>query len=348
MIVAQRPDGPVAGPRGTLRRAARPLAAVAALATAGWAWERAAERRDERALPPRGRFVTVDGRRVHVLIEGADRPGPTVVLEGGIGGATVASWGWVQPRIAAFAPVVAYDRAGLGWSDPGPLPRDALQLARELRATLAAVGLAPPYVIAGHSFGGMVARLFTHLYPREVAGLALVDASLPLSRPPRPGSVAFWMRRAPRLLGAAPFLARFGVARAVMLLLPTTQRQLPAVERAEQRAFFSRPAHLAGTLAELRAWEPLSDPEVAAIDGLGSRPVYVLTAGLSARSRLAWERRQRALAALSTDGVQETVPGAGHARLLHDPRQAASVAEGVRAVVEAVRSGQTLRETIER
>lgn len=110
-------------------------------------------------------------QRLHVVVQGS---GPSVVLESGFGG-TAQAWERVQPEVAKFARVVAYDRAGLGQSEPGPLPRTAARIALELRTALRAANIAPPYVLAAHSAGGAYARVFAHLYPREVAGLVLID-----------------------------------------------------------------------------------------------------------------------------------------------------------------------------
>jgi pimeloyl-ACP methyl ester carboxylesterase len=84
-------------------------------------------------------------------------------------------WGLVQPRVSRFARVCSYDRAGLAWSQPGPIPRTMLQDASELHALLRAAGVKPPYVLVGHSVGGLIARVYAGRYPREVAAMVLVD-----------------------------------------------------------------------------------------------------------------------------------------------------------------------------
>ncbi len=320
------------------------LAVLAALAAGGTAWESAAERHDRRALPPRGGFVEVGGRRIHLLALGRSRPGPTVILEAGIGGATLASWGRVEPAVAAFAPVVAYDRGGLGWSDPGPEPRDAVRLTQELHAALRAAGIGPPYVLVGHSYGGLLARMFAHRHPDEVAGLVLVESSYPVD-PATRSRLRSWRRAVARLLPALPTLARVGLVRAALPLLPTNIRALPPLERAEQSAFYARPSHWRGVLAEFDAWETLTDPEVAALGGLDDRPLFVLTAGSGARWP-GWLRLQERNAALSSDSVHEVVPGADHAGLIEDARWAPRVVEAIGAVVESARSGRPLRSLV--
>lgn len=123
-------------------------------------------------------FQRVDGgghlMRMWITGEGS----PAVVFEsGGSGanGAPLEMWERVQPAVAGFARTVSYDRAGSGRSAPGPLPRDARQVARELHTALAHAGVPPPYILVGHSFGGPLIRVFADLYPGEIAGLVLVD-----------------------------------------------------------------------------------------------------------------------------------------------------------------------------
>src|SRR5437868_5072790 len=108
--------------------------------------ERLLENRDRREHPLRGVLVDAGGFRLRMIASGAGMPGPTVLLETGIGGATAATWAWEQRGVETFAPVVSYDRAGLGDSEPGPMPRDGRRLVEELHRALASAGLQPPYV----------------------------------------------------------------------------------------------------------------------------------------------------------------------------------------------------------
>jgi pimeloyl-ACP methyl ester carboxylesterase len=118
--------------------------------------------------------VDVGGHGLQLLIGG--QGSPAVIFEGGFG-AGIGSWATVQKDVAAFAQTVSYDRAGLGQSDPGPKPRSAKQIATELHAALEKVGVKPPYVMVGHSFGGIYVRVFADMYPKEVAGIVLIDPS---------------------------------------------------------------------------------------------------------------------------------------------------------------------------
>ena len=154
------------------------LAAFLGLAGAAVAAEAMLERRDRRRLPPPGQLVDVGGHRLHVVVMGEEQAGPTVVLDAGMVSFS-SNWAWVQPEVARVARVVACDRAGLGWSDRGPRPRDAGQSARELHEALARLGITGPYVLAGHSYGGLTVRAFAAIYPGDVAGVVLVDGSHP-------------------------------------------------------------------------------------------------------------------------------------------------------------------------
>jgi pimeloyl-ACP methyl ester carboxylesterase len=130
---------------------------------------------EQTMLSPPGRMVDVGGFRLHLLCTGTGRPDrPTVVLAAGAGDFAV-DWGLVQPAIAESTRVCSYDRAGFGWSDAGPEPRTLRQEAAELEWLLTRGGEHPPYLLVGHSIGGLVVRLFQEEHPVEVTGMVLVD-----------------------------------------------------------------------------------------------------------------------------------------------------------------------------
>jgi pimeloyl-ACP methyl ester carboxylesterase len=118
--------------------------------------------------------VDVGGHGLQLLVGG--QGSPAVIFEGGFG-AGIASWSTVQKDVAAFTQTVSYDRAGLGQSDLGPKPRSAKQIATELHVALQKSGVKPPYVMVGHSFGGIYVRVFADMYPKEVVGMVLIDPS---------------------------------------------------------------------------------------------------------------------------------------------------------------------------
>jgi len=127
-------------------------------------------------IPAPGRLVDLGGWRVHLHCTGTRAAGqPVVVLEAGAGGFSV-DWSLVQPEVARFARVCSYDRAGLGWSELGPRPRTQRQVVWELHALLGKASERPPYLLVGHSWGGILARAFTFTYPSEVVGLVLEES----------------------------------------------------------------------------------------------------------------------------------------------------------------------------
>ncbi|HXF29061.1 MAG TPA: alpha/beta hydrolase, partial [Chlamydiales bacterium] len=134
---------------------------------------------DEQRFPPIGRLVDVGGYRLHINVTGKNdllADGTTVVLDAGMG-CNCLDWALVQPEIARMARVVSYDRAGYGWSDDSPLPRTSENIAYELHTLLQNAGMKPPYILVGHSFGGLNTRVFEQLYPDEVKAVVLVDAA---------------------------------------------------------------------------------------------------------------------------------------------------------------------------
>jgi pimeloyl-ACP methyl ester carboxylesterase len=164
------------------------LGLVVALGGFGAFAQAVAAHQDRQAFPPPGRLVDVGGHRLHLQVMGEQHTGPTVVLEAGLDSFST-NWHWVQSDLASSVRVVAYDRAGLGWSEPGPPPRDARQSATELHVALQRAGIGGPYLLAGHSYGGLVARVFARSVPGR-------------DRRPRPGG-----RLAPGPVGAYPGLA---------------------------------------------------------------------------------------------------------------------------------------------
>ena len=130
----------------------------------------------QRIYPPPGELVDVGGHSLHINCVGEGSP--TVILESGLGAGSV-DWANIQPEVANTTRVCAYDRAGSGWSEPGPGPGDPQQIAGELHTLLGNAGIDGPYVLVGHSFGGLYVRMYDDLYPNEVEGMVLVDSSHP-------------------------------------------------------------------------------------------------------------------------------------------------------------------------
>ena len=126
--------------------------------------------------PPPGRLVSIGAHRLHIRCDG-DRA-PTVIFDAALGGSSL-SWSLVQPAIARLTRACTYDRTGFGWSDAGPLPRTASRIADELRDLLRVTAVPPPYVLVGHSYGGLVMRSYAARHPNDVAGFVLIEPAIP-------------------------------------------------------------------------------------------------------------------------------------------------------------------------
>lgn len=152
------------------------VAVILLLPISGLTFQSISYSRDLEQFPPPGRLIDVGGYRLHLYCTGASVNGsPTVILESGVGASSLM-WSLVQPGIAAYTRVCSYDRAGYGWSESGTMPRTADRLMDELYELLTVAGEQPPYVLVGHSFGGILNRVFASKHPADVAGIILVDA----------------------------------------------------------------------------------------------------------------------------------------------------------------------------
>jgi pimeloyl-ACP methyl ester carboxylesterase len=300
------------------------LIALCALGAVGQAW---ATRRDQRRFPPPGLLVDVGGHRLHLDVRGSG-DGPTIVLEAGMGSFS-ANWYWVQNELATSMRVVAYDRAGLGWSERGTEPRDAGTIAVELHTALHAAGIDGPYVLAGHSFGGLPVRAFAAQYPAETVGLVLVDAS-------HPDQWLRWpVRHADRLLTAAQrvsaVLARVGLLR---LVDPSRaiSAGLPDRQVGELRARSALPGTSAVEAEQMAAWSTSRAELTSDLDAL---PLVVLGVSEQPRGGDILTALQAELPSLSSNSIRCVVPGATHESLVASREHALLVAAAIRAVVAA-------------
>lgn len=310
-----------------VRPAARTALAVAAAGIACAAYQRIGDAADRRRHPPPGRLVDVGGRRMHILAEGDGSP--AVVIVPALG-SNVLEWVRVLRAASTETTVCAYDRAGLGWSDPprGPVTFDAM--ADDLHALLKAAGIAPPYIVAGHSLGGIIARRFQARYPADVAALLLIDSSHE-DQARRLGDGAWYgikraARRQARILGARRLAASLGLADGLdaASLARETVREYAAAAKAVSLSTRQRRAVVREMLLLAR---PQGQPP-----GLGALPLAVLSAGSAKRRQWpewhAWSQLQDELAALSTDSVHMYAVNADHNIHLDDPD----------AVVQAIRN----------
>ncbi len=291
---------------------------------------------ERRRYPPPGILVDAGGFKLHFQVDGDGVP--PVVLDSALAG-TSLSWSEVQPKVAAFARVVSYDRAGFGWSDPSPEPRRVDCLVSELRRGLKALSLEPPYVLVGHSYGGFVAKLFASRHPGEVAGLVLVDVPHPRKWVEPLPSERKRIARGARMARVAGRLAHFGVTRLIYRFsaqrrlesLAGLLAKLPERHRAAIRSFWVRPFTLLA-LASLIEEAPRSAVLVssASID-LGALPLAVLTASAPSPERI---RDQEEEARRSRHSRHVVAGGSGHWIPLEEPEL---VVEVIREVVTAAR-----------
>ena len=178
----------------------------------GLLYQWAGSRYDRRRFVRLGRLVDIGGRRRLFMMERGSGTGPSVIFESGIG-ATSQNWAHIQESVSEFAHTVSYDRLGLGWSTPAVSERIPSTVVKELRAMLQAAGIAPPYLLVGHSFGGLVVRYFAANYPDEVVGAVLVDAMRTDEWPPVDESQRKVLDRGVQLLGWGVPIAYSGLAR---------------------------------------------------------------------------------------------------------------------------------------
>lgn len=224
-----------------------------------------------------GRSVDVGGRTLNVFCSGEGSPAVILEAASGLG----YFWSDVQPEIARFSHTCWYDRAGIGWSDPGPFPRTSVAIANDLRELPRRIGIAPPYVLVGNAFGGMSMRVYGRLYPSDVAGMVLVDSAH--EDEPKRALKAFLARTAPRYLWY-PLPLGFQTIVENGLVRMTGPPRAPAGEassitRAQIIEMLSRAPQTQATQWTTGAVSAQSCEEARAVTSLGDCPLIVLTAG---------------------------------------------------------------------
>jgi pimeloyl-ACP methyl ester carboxylesterase len=309
------------------------IAGLLALAVIGAIYQTIATEIDQRTYPPPGEMVNVGTHSLHIncLGEGS----PTVILEAANLGMS-AHWVRVQQQLAQTTRVCAYDRAGMGWSESGPEPRDARQISSELHTLLeGAAGIEGPYVLVGHSYGGLYARMYAARYSDETAGVVLVDSTHPEQFTRSPEGRAMYEQNN-RLGAVLPLLTRFGVIR--LSNYYPAHPDLPQQQRAQIEAFNSSTQQVSTTVEEFRA-TPETSAQVRSAGSLGETLLAVISAGEQPSS---WLEMQEELAALSPNSIHRVVEGATHESLLYESRDAQVTSAAIDQVVEAVRTDRPL------
>ena len=270
-------------------------------------------RATEPRVAMRGELVDVGPYRLHLECTGTGTP--TVILEPG-GGASAATLGLIAPEVARHTTVCVYDRPGKGWSDAPQTAPDGAQTATDLHTLLDRADVAGPYVLAGHSFGGLYVMRYAAQYPGDVVGMVLIDSAAPNTAPVPPTT-----EDSDRLLKHVSALvsatARLGLGR----LLGATAKEMAGF--IDEYGVANRSASEAGKLTTL-----------------DTKPLIVLTADQG--NAPGWIAKQDAMAALSTNSMHDVVPGATHQSLMDNPTHAAVVSQAIVDVVDAIRKGAPL------
>jgi pimeloyl-ACP methyl ester carboxylesterase len=275
------------------------------------------------APTPLGEMADVGGRRLHVVCAGPAASSPLVLLEAGSFGFS-ADWSVVQAQLAARGLAsLAYDRAGLGYSDPGPAPRDGLAIAADLEALLARLGEERRLIYVGHSMAGLHAHLFAARNPGRIAGMVLVDAVTPAAHAdPRAQALA---RQYIRLAKAAAWAAN---ARLLRPLAPLGDAiGLHPEAAARKRWAFADPGHNRAAADEVSAWEATAHQAAAAGPLSIDWPLAVVTAGPLARANSILTEPVRG----ARTGFLAHVAKANHASLL-GRRHASAIIEAIEKV----------------
>lgn len=324
---------------------------IVALVLAGVIYEQIGEHRDRQRYPQIGRSVDIGGRTLNIYCSGEGSP--TVIFEGA-GHTAGYAWTGMQAEAAKFTRACWYDRAGYGWSDPGPSPRTFKAIANDLHALLRAAALPPPYVLVGATAGAFHVRVYNGLYPSEVAGAVLIHADDPDVFAHEPeymkGSLAalppFLQRVGCKVL--QPAMLRLGLLR--MMGNPGAGRPFGLANLAQSQQqeliFLSNNPTTAQTEGEGCVLDE-SMAEVRSAGDFGNRPLFVLAGSTpfqspgpqyakatEALNHYWFHELQPRLAALSTRG---------HLIIEEHAEQPAGVIEAVRNVVAEVRAEQQRR-----
>jgi pimeloyl-ACP methyl ester carboxylesterase len=302
------------------------------------------------APPPIGELVAVGGGgyRLHLACQGEGSP--TVVMEAAIG-ETGLLWSLVQPAVARRSRACVYDRAGLGWSDPSPRPRTAEIMVEELHTLLATAEVPGPYVLVGHSFGGLLVRLYAARHPQEVAGLVLIDSAHEDQYRRAPSEIRELLpqfeEQARQQFEGLKALIESGSLDLGMLPVPPG---LPASAAEIFRALVAASSkHVETFMAEQQAVQAIhAELRAARITSLGDLPLVVLShdepmamPGLSDEANQTyeqpWQDLQAELAGLSSQGKLMVAEGSGHYIQLERPQL---VIDAIAEVVTAARTKQ--------
>ena len=306
-----------------------PVFAALALSALGGVYETYRESSDPTPGQMPGQLIDVGGHSLHINCTGTGSP--TVVLEPGLGEPSPMMAAWIAPNVATTTRVCVYDRAGRGWSESAPHPRDGEQTATDLHTLLARAGEPGPYVLAGHSVGGIYVLNFAKLFPDDVAGVVLLDSMHPEQYTRMASWPAFYemFRRGSAVM---PSLARLGIGQ---LVYGSEFSDLPAPQRDQERAFLATPRHQRSVRDEFSEIRTAMN-QAARLEALDDLPIIVVSAERGADRD--WQPMQDDLASLSTNSANWTLPDATHAMVVEDETTADRSSEAILDVVSAIRT----------
>ena len=302
----------------------------------GLIYQTAAMEADRQNYPPPGNLIDVGGFKMHIYCAGEGNP--TVILEALSGGFS-SYWAWVQPEVAKQVRVCAYDRAGFGWSESDSEPESPKRTAENLHTLLRNAGIEDPYILVGHSKGGLYVRQFAEMFPQEVAGLVLLDSSHPDQFERHPDwlegdtSVLTWMPLIKALL-------RLGVGHAYFALGGEADfAELPARQHDEIASAWSSVQYWQSQEASMRAGERIFQ-QSQSLGSLGDLPLMVISRGTDLDT--GWGDQQNELAALSTNSIHIIVDGSTHPSLIFNPTHVQMVSQAILQVVGSIQTGKRL------
>ncbi|HEY5846445.1 MAG TPA: alpha/beta hydrolase [Microlunatus sp.] len=283
-----------------------PVIAALGLAALGGGYATVSTTLNARAQTPPGALVSIGDHRLHLQCTGTGSP--TVVLEPGLGGSS-SDMHWITSAVAADTQVCVYDRAGRGWSDGANSPQDAAHIAADLHTLLDRAQIPGPYVLAGHSFGGLYSLSFAAQFPDQVAGMVLLDSTAPRSASADtsdsdPDSAVG------RIAAVAPGIGHLGAGRDLGSFLQEFLEGSASVQQA------------------------------AALTDLHGKPLIVVTADTGHDA--AWQAAQQHLTTLSTNSLQR-IAHATHQTLVDDPAASAPASLAIGDLVTSLRTSQPLR-----
>ncbi len=277
---------------------------------------------EELWVPP-GKLISVGTHRLHIYCQGEENNKPAVIIDSGLGGFSL-EWRKIQSDLSEEYQICSYDRAGYGWSDPGPFPRTTKTIVSELRTLLSGANIRPPYLLVGHSFGGYNMMYFAKVFPDEVEGLILIDSSHP--------DQANWF---PAVYPDLPH----GRRRSRFVSTPKLPAHFPADYR--QTAYHLMSARKARNELRFESINfEISGSQVTRAGSLsGDIPLVVLTRGERAWPRThqgeqfetVWVRLQNELARMSKNSIHVIADFSGHYIHLDQPLL---VEDAIRSIIE--------------